>query len=99
MSCPAPTIVSFVPSAGARGTSVFFTLTGTNFEANGGTNVTINSTTNSLPVTLNAVFPTFITGTVTIPSGVSPGTYTVYVATADSATVAKSTALMSFKVV
>ena len=96
---PAPTIVSFVPSAGARGTSVFFTLTGTNFEANGGTNVTINSTTNSLPVTLNAVFPTFITGTVTIPSGVSPGTYTVYVATADSATVAKSTALMSFKVV
>ena len=38
---PAPTIASFVPSAGARGTSVSFTLTGNNFEANGGTIMTM----------------------------------------------------------
>ena len=103
-SIPSPTIGTFAPTGGARGTSVFFTLPGTNFEANGGTTVTISNSstviggsTVNLPVMLNTVFPSFITGTVNIPAtGAPTGRYYVNVTTADGG---KVPTLGSFTVV
>ena len=84
---PAPTVTSFVPTTAAASSSVFFTMTGTNFQSNGGTIVKVNSTPSSTPltVTLSTVSPTFVTGTISTPVATTPvTTYYVWVTTADN---------------
>ena len=69
---PAPSITSVVPSSGASGTTVFFTLNGNYFQPNGGTVVTFSEKNSPFRVeqaTLTTVYPNLITGTVDIPAG------------------------------
>jgi len=81
---PVPTITSFTPATGYRGTTVTFVINGNNFEPGGRTfvNLTKVNQTN-VQTTLTSVFSSQITGTVTLPGGNTNGTWKVNVTTLD----------------
>jgi hypothetical protein len=83
---PAPTITSVTYPPGNIGTTVLFTITGTNFQTDSTkTSVTIyNDVTNTvLPTTVLSTMPTTIIGSATISSSVPAGSYNVNVTTVD----------------
>jgi hypothetical protein len=89
---PAPTITSITPVSGNIGTTVLFTIAGTNFQTDSTkTSVTIyNDITNTvLPTTILSIAPTTVIGTVQIPSTAPAGAYNINVSTADGGTASK----------
>jgi hypothetical protein len=91
---PVPSITSVTPSTAYRETPVSFILTGTNFQSGGLTTVTLTRAGQTdIQTTLTSVFPTKITGTVTIPSGNTNGSWKVNVTTVDGGVASKLNAI------
>jgi PKD repeat protein len=88
---PAPVIASFTPATGVRNTVIPFTLTGSNFEDGGRTQVLLTDEFFGafIPGTLSSVTPTKITGTFEFPSGFPTGTFDCQVITLDGGTTTK----------
>ena len=88
---PAPTITSVTYPPGNIGTTVLFTITGTNFQATNKTNVTIyNDITNTvLSTAIISITPTTIIGSVQIPGSAPAGLYNVNVTTVDGGTASR----------
>ena len=89
---PAPTITSITYPPGNIGTTVLFTITGTNFQTDSTkTSVTIyNDVTNTvLPTTVLSIMPTTIIGSATISSSTPAGAYNVNVTTVDGGTASR----------
>ncbi|MGA7797131.1 MAG: IPT/TIG domain-containing protein, partial [Methanoregula sp.] len=89
---PAPTITSITYPPGNIGTTVLFTITGTNFQTDSTkTSVTIyNDITNTvLPTTVLSTMPTTIVGSATISSSTPAGAYNVNVTTVDGGTASR----------
>jgi C1A family cysteine protease len=81
---PVPVITTFLPATAYRGTNVTFTLNGLYFQTGGRSVVNLtNSTGYNITTTLSGVYPTTITGTVSIPADVVPGPWKVNVTTLD----------------
>ena len=81
---PVPAITSFTPSTAYRGTPVSFVINGNNFQPGGLTTVNLTKAGQTdIQTTLTSVFPTQITGTVTIPSDNTTGSWKVNVTTVD----------------
>jgi ribosomal protein S9 len=81
---PAPKISSVVPASGFRGTTIAFTVNGDYFQPGERTTVILTRPGQSnIPATLNAVYPTRITGTIDIPAGAGTGQYRVKIKTLD----------------
>jgi len=90
---PLPAIASISPARGARNSTVNFTITGSNFQTGSGqTRVRIfeDVMDTEQPVTIIAVTPTTITGSIDIDANALPGTYIVEVFTVDGGTAVKT---------
>jgi len=87
---PAPTISTISPASYARNATFNFTITGTNFR-DGYTNVSLVNTFFGIPLytTLTSVTPTSISGAVTLPGDITPGSYDLIVTTTDGGTATK----------
>lgn len=90
-SIPPPTFGSITPTSGLRGTTVTFTITGTNYEP-GLTTVTFRTPTGALlnPATLTSVTSTQIRGRIVIPANAWVGAYTVTITTVDGGSVSRT---------
>jgi hypothetical protein len=81
---PAPLVSAATPTMMFRGTTASFTLTGNYFQTGGRTMVNLtNSSGYNITTTLTEVYPTTITGTVTIPDNLRTGYWKVNVTTVD----------------
>lgn len=90
-SVPPPTFISITPDFGVQGTTVSYTIAGTNFEP-GLTTVTFRSAIGTLlsQNVLNSVTPTQIKGTLVLPATARIGAYTVRITTAHGGTVTQT---------
>ncbi|MDP3564229.1 MAG: PKD domain-containing protein, partial [Methanoregula sp.] len=88
---PTPTIGTITPGFGNKNSVVAFTLTGTNFELNNRTTVTMVDDTSGteLGTSLLSVTSTKIIGSVTIPTSAPAGKYRLQVSSIDGGTVNK----------
>ncbi len=67
---PVPSVTSFTPATVYRGTTVSFVINGNYFQPGGLTSVNISPPgEREIRATLTSVYPSQITGTMTIPSG------------------------------
>jgi uncharacterized delta-60 repeat protein len=86
----APSISSVTPPTGTKNSVVAFTVTGTNFDPAGTSVNIIDSTSGTiLPTSLISVTGTKIIGSVTIPTSVPAGVYSLQVTTVNGGTVNK----------
>ncbi len=91
---PAPVISTIAPTAMYRGTTVSFTVNGNYFQPGGNTVMNLtNSSGYNITATLSSVYPTSISGTVTLPDEVKPGAWKVNVTTTDGGTGTKINAV------
>jgi hypothetical protein len=91
---PLPKITSFSPSPIYSDTTVAFSLRGSYFEPAGRTTVSLTNATGYTIVAIpDAVYQNAVIGTVTIPSGIVPGSWSVRVDTLDGGTTVKANAV------
>jgi hypothetical protein len=91
---PAPVISTVAPTAMYRGTTVSFTVNGNYFQPGGNTVMNLtNASGYNLTTTLSQVYPTWISGSVTIPDEAVPGLWKVNVTTADGGTGTRANAV------
>ncbi|HTY14157.1 MAG TPA: Ig-like domain-containing protein [Methanoregulaceae archaeon] len=83
---PDPVIVAFTPLSGSRGTTVMIMIKGNYIQAGATANLTLNG--NRLPITTSAIKPPImLSGSVTIPTTVTPGQWILSVTDPDGGTV------------
>ncbi|HTY14160.1 MAG TPA: Ig-like domain-containing protein [Methanoregulaceae archaeon] len=83
---PDPVIVAFTPLSGSRGTTVMIMIKGNYIQTGATANLTLNG--NRLPITTSAIKPPImLSGSVTIPTTVTPGQWILSVTNPDGGTV------------
>jgi hypothetical protein len=81
---PVPAVISITPATMYRNTTVAFTLQGTSFQTDGRTVVNLTNVSGyNITTTLSAVYPTLITGNVSLPDDNITGIWKVNVTTID----------------
>jgi hypothetical protein len=85
---PKPTITAISPTKGAAGSTVMFTLTGTNFQERAGTKVYFLNGGQNISASISWISPTSLTGTVAIPAGT--GKWSVNAITVDGGNYTKA---------